>query len=774
MSYPHPILSMSDAPTIFRDEAKLLSQRWLEPTEGRVQLVTAVSGAGKSTMLAQARAAFEQQGRVAVGRAERATEGTDPLLPFRDVVVALVGDDGKLPCSAKEAGRRLASGAAELMPDIVGTIFPPLGLALKAGMLGGKALRGERGDVTHARSDFVAGLEAFIEALPEEQPLVVAIDDFHWADEPTSDLVLYLARRVERRRFSVTLLARPLEHQAPHVAGTIGELVRLDAIEAIELTPFDANDVAGVLGAMHPDAEVDVRTAQVIAARSRGNPYYVHKWISHLSANGALVASGGMVRVDERAFDALPSGLGPLLDAMLQGLDPTTRDLLDAAAVIGDVFDPAIAAVVAEVPEREALRSLAALERATDWLEPAGDLLRFDHALLRDHLYAELPDRLRRSYHSAAADALFEADASAGVVGAHLAAADRLDDAAPFLLEAADDDLQHGRIRAAADRLRGLNPPSDYADRDRFYLVQMRADLGAGDVPSALEAVERWKAVADALPEEAILQEAEARHLAGEYSAARDLVRALREAGHPQATIRSLHYVRFTDPAAAEAEVDRIDPTAWPDAAKRQLEYVVAANVLLQRDRVDEAHIRLEKLRDAAIEAGNDEQAASAGRRLCDIAMFSGDLDLASSLLRDARNRAELCGSRQRLYLLVSAGELARQAGDLDRATALLAAADQQMAVLGIPLWQAHVSLAAAQTALAGGADPAPYLADAREVYLRHGVPWGRWHCDVTEAIAAGRSLEALVVDARAHGLLTEARWLQDTESPHDHPLLFL
>lgn len=764
---------MSDAPTILRDEAKLLAQQWLKSSGARVQLVTAVSGAGKSTMLAQARSAFEEHGRIAVGRAERAAEGTDPLLPFRDVVVALIGTDGKLPRGAKEAGRRLASGAAELMPDIVGTIFPPLGLAIKGGMLGARALRGGR-DVAHARSDFIGGLEAFIEALPEDRPLVVAIDDFHWADEPTSDLVLYLARRIERERFSVTVLSRPHEQQAPHVAAAIGELVRLDAVQTIELEPFDADDVHRVLGDMYPTAEVDVRTAQLLAARSRGNPYYLHKWISHLTACGGLGESGGIVRIDEPALDALPAGLGPLLDAMLSGLDPTTRALLDAAAVLGDVFDPTVASVVADVPEREALRSLTTLERATDWLEPAGELLRFDHALLRDHLYAELPPRLRRTYHSTAADTLFDADASAGVVGAHLVAADRLGDAAPFLLEAADDDLQNGRIRAAADRLRGMDPPSDFRDRDRFYLVQVRAEVGAGDVRSALQTVSRWKAVGDELPEEAVLQEAEALHLAGAYAASRDLVRPLRDSGHVIATIRSLHYLRFTDPAAAEAEAERIQPADWSDADRLQLEYVITANVLLQRDRVDEAHRRLTALRAVAIDAGNDEQAAAAGRRLCDIALFTGDLDTARSLLRDARNRAELCGSRQRLYLLVTTAELARRTGELDRADALLSAGNQQLTLLGIPLWEAHVWLATAQATLARGADPSDALENARAVYERHRVPWGVWHCDLTDWLAGRGTRAELIGRAADAGLLTEARWLERTSDVNDHPLLFI
>lgn len=738
-----------------------------------MQLVTAPSGAGKSTLVEQSAAQLGDSVRLALGRAERAAEGADPLLPFRDVIVALVGSDGKLPGRAKEAGRRLAEGAGELMPDIIGTIFPPLGLVLKAGMIGRKATRGGK-DPAHARADFVAGLEQFIEALPEEQLVVVAVDDFHWADEATSDLVLYLARRVARKRFKLTLLTRPIEHQAPHVVAALAELARLDAVERLDLRSFDAHDVDLLLSAVFDGAEVDVRTSQLLVERSGGNPYVLQKWVTHLSAVGALGVDHGLVRANERRLSELPEGLGPLLDAMLAGLGEDVRDLLEAGATLGPSFDPAIAAHLADADPTDALRALHRVERSTDWLEPDGELLRFDHALLREHIYATIAPALRREMHSRAADALFDLDAAPGVVGAHLLSAGRADDAAPFQLEAADDDLASGNFRSAAARMSDMDPPRDFADRDRFRSVQLRAQVGAGDVAAASHTIRRWQDETPVLPAGAALQRAELLHFAGRYDEAIAAVKVLREEGHPQAVIRTVHYLRFSDPAAAERRADQQDTSHWPPAARRQWEYVVAANVLLQRDRVDEARRRLSAVLAGAEADGHDDQAAAAARRLAEIAIFNNDLVSAEALVRSGRQRAELVGSRQRLYLLVTAAELARHQGDLTRADRLLGVAEPQLALLGIPLWIAHVHLARAQVQRVAGEPLDAALTQARAIYDQHQAGWGLWHVDATVALANGAIDAGLAEAARRHGLKTEERWLTAGQALGRHPLMFL
>lgn len=728
---------------------------------------------GKSTVLGQAVQAVTDHATVATGRAERVAEGADVLLPFRDVVVELVGDGKRLPKGAKVAGKRLARGAAELMPEMVGVIFPPLGLVLKAGMLGHGALRELKEDDT-ARADFTGGLEAFIEALPPDRPVVVGVDDFHWADEPTSDLALYLARRVDHDRFHLALFTRPREEQAPHVATALGELARLAAFDEIDLREFGGADVQRVLEERFPSCIVDARIASLLSARSGGNPYFLQRWVSHLVRAGALGADNGLLHLDERALDAVPEGLEPILDAELAGIDQTSRALLDAAAVLGEAFDPSMAAALAEVDESTGLRSLTSLERSTGWLEATGELLRFEHALLRDHIYRQIPARLRRRYHSMAGDLLFEAAAPPAVVGHHFREAGRLDDAAVFLLDAAEEDLARGAYRSAAERLQGLDAPEAKVEPSRFYLTQVRAEVGAGDVVAALRTLAGWAAAGGPLPPDGLLQEAEARHLDGEYEVARQIVEPLRQEGVPQAVIRSLHYLRFTDPRAAEKEADEVDQSEFTDAQRRQLAYVVAANVWLLRDRLDEAHDQLSRLLEASIAARHDEQAAACGRRLAELAMFRGDLTQADALVRDARERAELSGSRQRVYLLATAAELARHRGDPALAAVLLAAARGQIGLLGIPLWQGHVELSAAEVERSRSGDWRSPLNRARSVYSAQRVAWGVLHCDITDALGSNRGVEELASRAEGIGALTEARWLAQLQDHERHPIMFL
>ncbi|MEU8632955.1 AAA family ATPase [Amycolatopsis sp. NPDC048633] len=277
-------------------------------------------------------------------------------------------------------------------------------------------------DLVAARFRFVALAADALVAAAEPAGLVVVLEDLHWADEASLRLLRHLAGELRRSRLAVLATYRDTDSAGP-LFEALPDLLGRPGTESLRLEPLTEPDVRAYL-AEAGRAEVDVRDA---LRRSGGNPLYL-KAVARSSATG-----GG---ADE---------LRHLVRTTVSGLDPSTRDLLAIASVLGEEVD---AHVVAEVAGQPAADVVAALDRAVR----AGVLLsadagsrRFAHAVVRDGIYADLDQGVREELHARTAAALERRPdpALAGVVAGHwLRAAvtpDALDRAAGWAEAAARD-----------------------------------------------------------------------------------------------------------------------------------------------------------------------------------------------------------------------------------------------------------------------------------------------------------------------------------------------
>ncbi|MEA2219368.1 MAG: hypothetical protein QOJ35_1994, partial [Solirubrobacteraceae bacterium] len=231
-------------------------------------------------------------------------------------------------------------------------------------------------------------LRTLLERLAATRPVVLALDDVHWADSSTVEVIGALLRRPPAARLLVALAYRP--HQAP--ARLRRELTAAAAdgvLDRIELRPLSQTDAEQLL----VGREVSRRDRDVLFRESGGNPFYLHQ----------LARTAGRARARTDLGAGVPTAVAASLLAELEGVSRVARLLARAAAVAGDPFDPHLAADVAELDHATALAALDELvgadlvhadERAVGFA--------FRHPLVRRAIYESARPGWRIGAHARA------------------------------------------------------------------------------------------------------------------------------------------------------------------------------------------------------------------------------------------------------------------------------------------------------------------------------------------------------------------------------------
>ena len=341
---------------------------------GRPQLIllTGEAGIGKSRLLAaladRARAAGD---RVLTGHGVTVGSTTPPFAPVAEMLRQLVSD-----LAEPELTELLGPGRREL------SLLVP-SLAPESTLAGGRDT-----DAATRRELLFSTIVDLVDRLRARQPLVLAFEDLHWADQATRDLVAYLARTVDDGPLQLIATLRD-EEAAAHggLASSLGELTRLPHATRTPLTPLDRVGVEAQITAItgrRPDRQLVER----IAARSGGNPFFVEE----------LLATDGSGDLSPAVRDVVAVRLATVPAA--------SRDLLAHAAIIGERFTHELLTVAAAVDAdalSEGLRP--AMDHGVVTIDADG-VFRFRHALVREAAAEQLLPDERARLHRTVADAL--------------------------------------------------------------------------------------------------------------------------------------------------------------------------------------------------------------------------------------------------------------------------------------------------------------------------------------------------------------------------------
>ena len=253
-------------------------------------------------------------------------------------------------------------------------------------------------------------------------PVLLVLEDLHWADTSTLDLVVFLAHNLGGRRVLLLATYRADEPSSAERVRRLADGVRRSGSALVlELGPLDREELTALLAA-HADALPPAALTDAIVARSEGNPFFAEELLAAADQGGEL-----------------PHGLRDLLLQRVMRLDRPTQGLLRLAAVAGrDISYPLLRAVAAP-PERDVRESLRqAVEHGVLVAEQATGSFRFRHALLAEVVYATLLPGEREELHARLAEELARSATSAPAeLASHWAAAGRTKEALVASVEAA-------------------------------------------------------------------------------------------------------------------------------------------------------------------------------------------------------------------------------------------------------------------------------------------------------------------------------------------------
>ncbi|QGN50734.1 AAA family ATPase [Micromonospora sp. WMMC415] len=320
-----------------------------EPT---TVLVGGEAGVGKTRLLEEFGGAADGV-RLLVGQCLELGEAGLPFAPIAAALRAVLRRDGPAVFDGYEA--EFARLLPELARGPLGAAPPPSSDAPRGYLF-----------------DLVAELFA---RLADEQPLVLLIEDLHWADRSTRDLIGFLVRAARADRLLLVCTYRSDElHRGHPLRPFLAELDRARGVERMELSRLDRDGTGAVLAGLL-GAEPAARAVDDIHDRTQGNPLFIEE----------LAAAG-----DPIGCAALPETLRDLLLARVDRLPEPAQRVLRIAAAGGTRFAHELLAEVAGLPDadlEEALRAAVAAQLVV--ADPEGDY-EFRHALVREAVHDEL------------------------------------------------------------------------------------------------------------------------------------------------------------------------------------------------------------------------------------------------------------------------------------------------------------------------------------------------------------------------------------------------
>jgi DNA-binding CsgD family transcriptional regulator len=358
-------------------------------------LIGGDAGVGKTRLVTELQAAAASRGfTVLSGRCAELGDSI-PYLPLADAL--------------REA--TAAPGADKLLLD-----------AIAARPVLGRLLPDRDGEEPQADLPGLAQQQLFgavlgmLTELAAARPVLVVLEDLHWADRSTRDLVTFLSRVLHRERVAAVATYRTDDlHRRHPLRPVLAELLRLPTVTSIALGPLPDEAMADHLSALAP-VPLDAAALQQMITRAEGNPYYAEELLAAGADHPVHPNEPGDPGALPMESAALPSGLASLLLARFERISPQAQQVLRAASVAGRRVEDDIlrrASGLAADGYDEAIRESVAQQL----LLPDGAGYAFRHALIREAIYTDLMPGERTRMHAALADLLAEDTRLASVPG---------------------------------------------------------------------------------------------------------------------------------------------------------------------------------------------------------------------------------------------------------------------------------------------------------------------------------------------------------------------
>lgn len=356
---------------------------------GVMVAVTGEAGIGKTSVLEDFLAELASRGERALigrGRCSQRLAGDEPYLPILEALESLLRP-------------HTGPSVTALMKAVAPTWYTLVSIDSSSASLDRENLPAVASQERMKRE-----FGALAKEISRTQPLVFFIDDLHWADVSTVDILNYLAGRFEQTRALVLGSYRPSDMALSHhpFLAIRNDLQARGLLEEIGLGFLSEKDVQHYLSLEYPGNRFPANFPSVIHSKTEGNPLFMADLVRYLRDTGGIVQEDGqwaLARSLPESPRDLPASVRGMIERKIGQVDERDRALLAAASVQGTEFDSAILAEVLQLDPAEIEERLEKLERV--------------HVFVRKSEESEFPDRTLtvnyRFVHVLYQNALYEA-----------------------------------------------------------------------------------------------------------------------------------------------------------------------------------------------------------------------------------------------------------------------------------------------------------------------------------------------------------------------------
>jgi predicted ATPase len=683
--------------------------------KGHMVFIAGEAGIGKTRLIEELVSYAQDMGVLFIQGRCLYREGTDPYLPFTDALreassklAALDAEGEELPITfstglgaAKDLG---PMGVAALEEGAGDRADPPPQVLDIAGEL-------RRIDIGRERDRMYETVSSMILEMARRRPILLFLDDLHWADNATLQLLGYVVRSIRTARVLLVAAYRPEElapvRGQPHpLTEAMGRINREGISATLALRRLDLRETRHLLSIALNRTDFPEGFVETVFRQTEGNPYFLEEVMKSLADTGVINPRDSQwhQKVDMAAV-SIPSSIRAAVTQRLSRLEPAAARTLQNASVLGQEFDFDVLCAISDLSEDDLVEALDRLIAAGLVFEDTTgerERYRFSYTMIREVAYENLSRTKRRLLHRKAAEAIERVhrgrlDEFIFPLAYHFSSAGDLPKSAGYFAEAGRKALKSFAPEEAAryfrrslDALEKLEPNPRRLRLEEEVLVSLGNVLyTTGEWDEALEDFSEGIKLCEETGNEAVralshLRLGEIGEKRSEWAqAAENLARALGL------------YERIKD-VSGQANVHRALMTMHWRQGDYQKALEEGTKGLLLLDKTGDKYItamtvitlgavyydtgELAKSRQyyeeglsLAQEVGDPLETARALASLGNLEMRDGRLDAALALLDRSIDAANSSGNiRQVGYALASAGECRARMGDLERAMEFL------------------------------------------------------------------------------------------------------
>jgi predicted ATPase len=387
--------------------------------KGHIVFIAGEAGIGKTRLVEELVSYAQDMGVLFIQGRCLYREGTDPYLPFTDAL-----REGSAKLSALDA-------EGEAMPL---TFSTGLGAAKDLGPMGVAALEEGAGqssdepsrvldiaeelrriDIGRERDRMYETVSSMLLEMARRRPILLFLDDLHWADNGTLQLLAYVVRSIRGARVLLVAAYRPEEaapvRGQPHpLTYAIGQINREGISATLTLRRLDLRETRHLLSITLNRTDFPEGFVEMVFRHTEGNPYFLEEVMKSLADQGVINPRDSQwhQKVDMAAL-SIPSSVRAAITQRIGRLEPAAARTLQNAAVLGQEFDFDVLCAISDLSEDDLVEALDRLITAGLVFEDTAgekEKYRFTYTMIREVAYENLSRTKRRLLHRKAAEAM--------------------------------------------------------------------------------------------------------------------------------------------------------------------------------------------------------------------------------------------------------------------------------------------------------------------------------------------------------------------------------